>query len=329
MTKIKYIEKLKQVVADFLSEKGIINAEIIVETPPSLDLGDVAFPMFKFAKELRMAPAQIGAMVQETIKGLPFVDSSIVKGPYLNVFFNRNLFAELIIEEVITQKEDYGQAPAKDSKVLIEFSCPNTNKPLHLGHCRNNVLGDSMARIHKKAGFQVETVNLINDRGIHICKSMLAYQLFGKNTTPELAQKKSDHLVGDFYVTYAVESEKNPELEKQAQQMLLQWEAEDADVRKLWETMNSWAINGLMETYESMGIAFDHYQYESNTYVFGKDLITQGLKDKVFYKEEDGSVWVNNEDIGLDKKIVLRNDGTSVYHAGYWNSCTKKQIHWF
>lgn len=313
MIKEKYIEQIKEIISGKISEMGVSNPEIISEVPPSPELGDIAIPMFRFSKELKLAPPQIAAKLKEMLNGIDIIEKSEVKGPYLNIFLNKNVFAKEVIENTLNAKENAGTLPQNNEKVLIEFSCPNTNKPLHLGHCRNNALGDSIARIYKKAGFNVETVNLINDRGIHICKSMLAYKLFGNDTNPEKAGKKSDHLVGDFYVKYAVESDKNPELEKQAQTMLLDWENKDSETVELWKKMNKWAIDGINETYKKMGIKFDHYQYESETYLYGKDIIAKGLEKSVFYKQDDGSIWVDNEDVGLDKKIVLRGDGTSIY----------------
>lgn len=297
-----------------LSGKEITDLpELIAEIPPQQELGDLAFPMFKYAKDLHMAPPKIAVEVQNKLTSCDLIAKSEVKGPYLNIFLNRGILSQTILRKILEQKENVGTLSAKKEKVLIEFSCPNTNKPLHLGHCRNNVLGDSIARIYKKAGFDVATVNLINDRGVHICKSMLAYQKFGNGCTPESTNKKSDHLVGDFYVRFAKEAESENHLNDEAQEMLVKWEAKDPEVRALWEKMNNWAISGIQETYDKMGIHFDYVQRESETYILGKDIVQQGLEKGVFYKEKDNSVWVNNEDVGLDKKIVLRSDGTSIY----------------
>ena len=214
---------------------------------------------------------------------------------------------------ILKKESSFGRQDKKNEKVILEFSCPNTNKPLHLGHCRNNSIGDALARILDFSGYDVVKVNLINDRGIHICKSILAYKKFGNNTTPEKENKKSDHLVGDFYVKFAKESANDQSLEKEAQDMLVLWEKGDREVIDLWKKMNKWAIDGIKETYKRMGIEFDQYEYESINYLFGKEVVNDGLEKKVFYRNDDGSIWVNNEDVGLDKKIVLRSDGTSIY----------------
>lgn len=325
-----FIKQVKEKIICILSEIAGKDAsalpELVTEIPPQQELGDLAFPMFKYAKELHMAPPKIAAEIQNKLAECELIAKSEIKGPYLNIFLNRGLLSQAVLSEILEKKEDVGTLDKKDEKVLIEFSCPNTNKPLHLGHCRNNVLGDSIARIYKKAGFDVTKINLINDRGVHICKSMLAYQKFGDNCTPESLNKKSDHLVGDFYVKFAIEAEKNSNLEKEAQEMLVKWEAKDPEVRALWEKMNGWAIGGIEETYKKMGISFDCVQRESETYILGKDIVQDGLNRGVFYKEEkDGSVWINNEDVGLDKKIVLRGDGTSIYITQDIGTLVKRQ----
>lgn len=299
--------------------------ELIVETPPSLELGDIAFPMFRFSRVLKMAPAQVAQRVKDELHQSDLICEIQVKGAYLNLFFDRSLLSRAILMEILQKKEEVGTQPAKNQKILVEFSCPNTNKPLHLGHCRNNILGDSISRIFKKAGFDVKKINLINDRGVHICKSMLAYQLFGNGITPESAGKKSDHLVGDFYVKFAAEQAAHPELEKQAQELLVKWEDGDPATLELWKQMNQWAVDGIRETYRRMGISFDHYQFESETYQLGKDIVETGVGRGVFYRESDGSVWIDNEDVGLDKKIVLRSDGTSIYITQDLGTAVKRQ----
>ncbi len=296
-----------------LNKSGVEETSIIIENPPTSDLGDMAVPMFKYSKMLKQSPAVIAEKVAADLRSSDLVERIDIKGGYLNIFLKRNSIASKILSEIVSKKENFGNLAKKDENVLVEFSCPNTNKPLHLGHCRNNVLGDAVSRIYNKAGYNVKKVNLINDRGIHICKSMIAYKYWGNGTTPESVGKKSDHFVGDYYVKYAVESEKNKDLEKEAQDMLLLWEQKDKVVIDLWKKMNNWAIDGIKDTYKKMKIDFDYYQFESNTYIYGKDIINKGLENGVFYKEPDNSIWVNNEDVGLDKKILLRNDGTSIY----------------
>jgi arginyl-tRNA synthetase len=224
----------------------------------------------------------------------------------------------------------FGVYPAKGQKVMVEYSSPNTNKPLHLGHIRNNLLGYAVAEILKANGYEVVKANLVNDRGIHICKSMLAWQLFGNGETPESSGLKGDHLVGNYYVVFDQkykeqinelkaqgqtedEAKKNAPLIIAAQQMLEQWEAGDKEVIALWETMNSWVYAGFAQTYKQLGVDFDQYYYESQTYLLGKDIIDEGLEKGVFFKKPDGSVWIDLTADGLDEKLVLRSNGTSVY----------------
>ena len=257
--------------------------------------------------------SDIATKVKEAISNNPLIEKVDIKGAYLNIFLNKKIVTNTLIKEILEKRGNFGKENRKNIKVLIEFSSPNTNKPLHLGHCRNNVIGDAISRIFDFYGYDVIKINLINDRGIHICKSMLAYKLFGNNTTPEKENKKSDHLVGDFYVLYAKESSKNPELEKLAQDLLIKWENNDKETVELWKKMNKWAIDGIKETYKRMGINFDVFEYESEVYQYGKEIVKEGLEKNVFYKESDGSIWINNEDVGLDKKVLLRSDGTSIY----------------
>jgi arginyl-tRNA synthetase len=227
-------------------------------------------------------------------------------------------------------KLEFGVLPAKGEKVMVEYSSPNTNKPLHLGHVRNNLLGFSVAEILKAAGYDVIKANLVNDRGIHICKSMLAWQQFGNGETPESSGLKGDHLVGKYYVIFdkkykkeveilVAEGKSEEEAKKQApsilaaQQMLLKWEAGDTEVIELWKTMNSWVYAGFEQTYKALGVNFDQFYYESDTYLLGKDIVEEGLEKQVFFKKPDGSVWIDLTADGLDEKLVRRADGTSVY----------------
>jgi arginyl-tRNA synthetase len=311
--KQNYVEKIKAMILKTLREMGYTDETVIVEIPPSREMGDLAFPMFKYSSVLKKKPFEIAQAVKQDMEKDPLFEKIEIKGPYLNVYFNKNTVTRDVLPKILEQKGDFGRADRNNEKVVVEFSCPNTNKPLHLGHCRNNVLGDSISRILKFKGYDVVKLNLINDRGIHICKSMLAYKMFGNGTTPEKENKKSDHLVGDYYVKFARELEKNPELEAKAQEMLVLWEKKDKDTIELWQLMNGWAVDGIMATYRRMEISFDQYEYESINYLFGKEIIADGMKRNIFYKNEDGSVWINNEDVGLDKKAVLRSDGTSIY----------------
>lgn len=286
---------------------------IVVERPPKAELGDLAFPMFPFARDFRKAPPQIAQIVQEKLnKDLP--GTWTLAGPYVNVFLDRGAVSKDLLDSLLSKADKWGSVKDLDGQsVMIEFSSPNTNKPLHLGHLRNNALGESSARILDACGAKVRKVNLINDRGIHICKSMLAYDKFGEGDTPEGRGIKSDHLVGEYYVKYNNWSKEDPTAEEQAQEMLRKWEQEDPEVLDLWAKMNRWTMEGLEETYKNTNISFDQFYFESQVYKLGKEYVQKGLDDGAFYKAEDGSVRIDMEEIGLDSKVLLRSDGTSVY----------------
>lgn len=285
--------------------------------------GDYTLVVFPFVKILKLKPEEAAEKIGEKLLGIPEIKSyNVVKG-----FLNLSLTDEAFYNFLYQKTEEY---PKPSKKIMVEYSSPNTNKPLHLGHVRNNLLGYSVAEILREAGNEVLKTQVINDRGIHICKSMLAWQKFGKNETPESSGKKGDHLVGDYYVKFDQEYQKeiqdlvakgmSPEqakkeapLLKQAQKMLKDWEDEKPEVRELWAKMNAWVYNGFEETYQRLGVDFDSIQYESETYLLGKDIISKGLEKNVFYQKEDGSVWIDLTNDGLDEKLVLRSDGTSVY----------------
>lgn len=314
-------EQWKQIIAESLkemAEKDSIDLgnpvdRIIIETPPKQEMGDLAFPMFPFARDFKKAPPAIAADLMEQL-GQSLPGSVKTSGPYLNVFIGREAVFTSIIKLVNNQKEDYGKTSSlKDQKVMVEFSSPNTNKPLHLGHLRNDILGESTARILEAAGAEVKKVNLINNRGVHICKSMLAYSLFGNGDTPESTGKKGDHFVGDYYVKFNNWVKEDPSADEKAQELLKKWEDGDEETRELWAKMNKWTLDGINETYERTDISFDTFYYESETYLSGKDIVLKGLEDKIFYKDDDGSIRLDMSDIGLDTKVLLRSDGTSVY----------------
>jgi len=290
-----------------------IPALITPETPPDQSLGDIAFPLFPLARILKKNPAEIAQTVASRCIA-PAGTQVVAQGPYVNIFLNRPAVAAQLVNEVLQNAGKWGNSTALAGKrIMIEFSCPNTNKPLHLGHLRNDALGESVARISAAAGATVRRVNLINDRGIHICKSMAAYERFGEGSTPESTGKKSDHFVGDYYVRYAQWEKEDPAAEVRAREMLLLWEKGDPAVLDLWKQMNGWAIGGIEETYQRTGIHFDHVYYESNTYTLGRERILAGLEQGVFFRDEKGTVWVDLTDIQLDKKVLLRADGTSLY----------------
>jgi arginyl-tRNA synthetase len=291
---------------------------LTAENPPSPELGDLAFPLFPFAKVFRKAPAAIaeGVAAEAALiaRDMGIAGSVNPSGPYINIRFDLSSVLLPLLEDVKSRGDSYGHGHLySDEKIMIEFSCPNTNKPLHLGHLRNDSLGESVSRILKANGADVRKVNLINDRGIHICKSMLAYKTFGEGKTPESEGRKSDHFVGDYYVKYNGWVKEHPEAEDAAREMLLKWEAGDPETVELWKTMNSWTIEGVQETYDRTGVSFDDIYYESQTYTAGKTEVMKGLESGAFYRNEDGSIWVDLEEIGLDKKVLLRSDGTSLY----------------
>ena len=299
-----------------INNEEITLAPLAIQVPPKPELGDVAFPLFAYAKQFKMAPAKIAQTIKERIENLSDRPSGemLLAGPYLNVRLDFSAIIKGLKSKVDSEKENYGNSNLyNNKKVMIEFSCPNTNKPLHLGHMRNDSLGESVSAILKANGADVKKVNLINNRGVHICKSMLAYKKFGNGETPESSNIKGDHLVGKYYVRFAQWEKEDPTAVDQAKEMLVKWEEGDEETIALWEKMNGWTLDGLAESYEKTGVSFDKYYYESNTYKLGKDKVLKGLEDGVFYKAEDGSVWIDLDDIKLDKKVLLRKDGTSLY----------------
>lgn len=291
---------------------------IIVENPPNPEMGDIAFPMFQFSKLLKKSPKEIALLCRDELllyqgkegdRGKP-----VAAGPYLNIKLNHPFVSETVISSIEKAKDEYGRGISLNNRrITIEFSCPNTNKPLHLGHLRNDAIGMSLSNIFKASGALVRKVNLINDRGIHICKSMLAYQKFADGNTPEKEGIKSDHFVGKYYVFFNDWASKDPTAEPAAREMLKKWEQGNKEVLSLWRRMNTWAIEGIRKTYKTTGVEFDKIYFESETYKLGKEDVLKGLEKGVFYKEKDGSIWVDLTDYGLDKKVLLRSDGTSLY----------------
>ena len=291
--------------------------------------GDYTLVVFPLLKVSRQSPEATGKAIGEWLKeNAGEIDGyNIVKG-FLNIRFSNSYWISLFSS--IAENPDYGQLPPTGKTIMVEFSSPNTNKPLHLGHIRNNLLGWSVSRLLEANGHKVLKVNLVNDRGIHICKSMLAWLKTGNGETPESSGKKGDHLVGDYYVAFndmykkevdslvasgmsKEEAEKNAPVLKEAQQMLLKWEKGDEEVVSLWKKMNSWVYEGFARTYADLGISFDRTYYESQTYLLGKALVQKGLDMGIFEREADGSVWCDLTADGLDRKLLLRGDGTSVY----------------
>ncbi|MBN2049519.1 MAG: arginine--tRNA ligase [Spirochaetales bacterium] len=301
-----------------------------VETPPDPSIGDLAFPMFSFARVLKTSPQGIAQDVVNLLEAQGGgKDLLAASGPYVNITLNAETLAERVVQTILQTGSAFGATTAREGeKIMIEFSCPNTNKPLHLGHLRNDILGESLSRILKANGAEVRKVNLINDRGIHICKSMLAYQRFGDATDPESEGIKSDHFVGKYYVRYNEWAKSDPAAEEAAREMLRQWERGDKEVVALWEKMNCWALEGIRKTYESTGISFDRIYFESETYKTGKDEILKGLQSGVFYRDQEGTVWVDLEDVDLDKKVLLRGDGTSLYLTQDVGTAIQRHTDW-
>ena len=329
-----------------------IKEEHLIINPTNKEFdGDYTFVVFPLVKQLRKSPQEIADALGNKLKeeGSLVSDFNVVKG-----FLNLSISDEMFIEQLgdILNNADFGQQPSNGKTFVVEYSSPNTNKPLHLGHIRNILLGWSIAKIAEANGYDVVKTKVINDRGIAICKSMLAWEKFSNGATPESTGIKGDHLVGNYYVEFdkafqseyktwqssdegkAVYDEKkkpeedeatffkrykntyfneNSQIGQEARKMLLAWEDNDTDVRALWQKMNGWVYDGFDVTYKDLGVEFDDVVYESDTYLLGKDNVERGLADGTFYKKEDNSVWVDLEDVGMDHKIVLRSDGTSVY----------------
>ena len=274
--------------------------------------GDYTLVTFPLLKISRQAPDATGNAIGEwLVANVPEISAfNSVKG-FLNLSFSPVYWNESL--QAMVSEESFGQLPSTGKRIMVEFSSPNTNKPLHLGHIRNNLLGDSVSRILKACGNEVIKATLVNDRGVHICKSMYAWEKLFDGATPESTGKKGDHLVGDCYVAYAKMEKEHPEIIDEVHKMLVDWEAGDPHVRELWSMMNGWVFKGFDETYKALGISFDKVDYEHDTYLLGKELVQEGLDMGVFVKDPDGSVWCDLTADGLDRKLVLRGDGTSVY----------------
>jgi arginyl-tRNA synthetase len=292
--------------------------------------GNITLVVFPFVKMARKAPQMVAAEIGEWMANN--AAQLVAKYNAVQGFLNLSIADTFWVEQLqtIDAEAEYGKQPERNKLMMVEYSSPNTNKPLHLGHVRNNLLGYSIAKIQEANGWNVVKTNIVNDRGIHICKSMLAWLKFGNGETPETSGKKGDHLIGDYYVRFDKEykaqinelvakgmdeetAKREAPLMQEAQAMLRKWEANDPEIRALWEKMNEWVYAGFDETYKRMGVSFDKIYYESNTYLEGKSEVEKGLAAGEFYRREDGSVWANLEKDGLDEKLLLRSDGTSVY----------------
>ncbi len=322
-------ESVSQAISHLYAEQAAGSSFQINQTKPEFE-GDYTVVLFSLVKTLKKSPDAIGAELGDHLVGQQpqlFQSYNIIKG-FLNFTIQEAYWLDILKSNYNNPR--FGLLPANGHKVMVEYSSPNTNKPLHLGHLRNNFLGWSIAEISKAAGNEVIKSCIVNDRGIHICKSMIAWKWYGNGETPESTEKKGDHFVGDFYVRFNDEYKKEIEdlvtqglpletAEKQApimlaaQDMLVRWEAGDADVMEIWKTMNGWVYEGFDTTYKRIGSDFDRTYFESETYLLGKKMVEIGLEKEVFIKKEDGSVWIDLTADGLDEKIVQRRDGTAVY----------------
>jgi arginyl-tRNA synthetase len=319
------IKSLEELYAQEFTEKDFQ----INETKPEFE-GDYTIVLFALVKNLKVSPQILAKNLGgNLLKNNPgFISGYNV----IKAFLNLNIAEECLFSFLTKNHKDacFGKKSLNHQKVMVEYSSPNTNKPLHLGHLRNNFLGWSVAEILKANGYEVSKSSIVNDRGIHICKSMIAWQEFANGATPQSTHTKGDHFVGDYYVKFndeykkevrelieagkpEAEAEKEAPIMKKTQQMLLDWEQGKPEVIDLWNTMNGWVYKGFDETYKRIGSDFDQTFYESQTYLLGKDFVQEGLKSGAFYKKEDGSVWIDLSDVGLDEKLLLRGDGTSVY----------------
>lgn len=326
--KLAIAQALQSALSNLYQIDWQIDTNIIQKTNREFE-GDFTIVVFPFVKQAHKAPdvvaQELGTYISQSIN----CHFNVVKG-FLNLVFDAQIWYDFIQKNRFNSQYGYQKMAENEPVTLIEFSSPNTNKPLHLGHIRNNLLGDSVSRILSACGKNVVKVNLVNDRGIHICKSMLAWKKFGNGETPESSHIKGDHLVGKYYVEFdkhykaQVEelvkggmekesAEKEAPLIREAQEMLLKWENNDPEIRALWNQMNNWVYAGFDQTYKQLGIEFHKIYYESQTYLLGKKLVDEGLKKGVFYRRDDNSVWVDLRDKGLDEKLLLRKDGTSVY----------------
>lgn len=306
---------MKSIIVDLLSKAlsdALPQSEIVrlIEVPPSDDMGDFAFPCFPLSRTLKKNPKQIADQLCESLVLPPEIQEVKAVSGYLNFYVNTRILTENVLKAAF--EESYGKQQ-REKSIVVEFASPNTNKPLHLGHLRNMSIGDSVSRILQFGGNRVTRTSINNDRGVHICKSMLAYSEFAHGATPESTDKKSDHFVGDYYVLFSKKAAEDESWNERAQEMLRRWESGDETTLALWKTMNGWALGGFRETYTLFGINFDKEYYESDIYRSGKEIVQDGLSSGIFTLRSDGAVIVNLESEKLGEKVLLRPDGTSVY----------------
>ena len=326
---IDILTKIEKNIVSYLERRGIITHNVKLQKTIDDFEGDITLVLFHLQKEIdekkrgKINLIQLGENIGEYLKQQECIQSfNIIGGTFLNMkLYDRDIIKAL---EYIYNDEHFFMFDKKNKNIAVEYCSPNTNKPLHLGHLRNIFIGSSIVNILKEVGYDVRTLILVNDRGIHICKSMLAYLKYGGGETPGSTNIKGDHFVGDFYVLFekmlqdqkkelGVEDNADTPLMNEAKEMLKKWEDGDGEVMSLWKKMNMWVLEGFEETYKKLGVSFDETDFESQTYLLGKEIVNEGLEKNIFYKKEDGSIWVNLEPYGLDNKLLLRGDGTSVY----------------
>ena len=311
------MQKVKEEIIKILSKIITLNKkeiESMIEIPPEHTLGDFSFPCFTLSKFYKKNPIEISKEVSSKII-LPrksLIEKIEAKGPYINFFINYSKASQLLLKEIISKGQNYGKTKTKKQRIMIEYSSPNTNKPLHIGHLRNDSIGMSLSNILEFLDHKVIRTAIINDRGIHICKSMLAYQKWGNKTTPESTKTKSDHFVGNFYVLFEKELKINHELENEIHIMLKKWEDKNKEILRLWKKMNSWVLEGMKQTYKIFNSRFDFWTYESQIYNKAKPILSYGIKSNIFIKNEKGDLIAKLEP-DLPDKVVLRADGTSIY----------------
>ena len=326
---IDILTKIEKNIVSYLERRGIITHNIKLQKTIDDFEGDVTLVLFQLQKEIdgekqgKINLIQLGEDIGEYLKQQECIQSfNIVGGTFLNMkLYDRDIIKAL---EYIYNDEHFFMFDKKNKNIAVEYCSPNTNKPLHLGHLRNIFIGSSIVNILKEVGYDVRTLILVNDRGIHICKSMLAYLKYGGGKTPDSTKIKGDHFVGDFYVLFekmlqdqkkelGIEDNADTPIMNEAKEMLKKWEDGDGEVMSLWKKMNMWVLEGFEKTYSKLGVSFDETDFESQTYLLGKEIVNEGLGKNIFYKKEDGSIWVDLESYGLDNKLLLRGDGTSVY----------------
>ncbi|MBN1552787.1 arginine--tRNA ligase [bacterium] len=288
--------------------------EFTLTTPPPNIDADYAIACFNAAKILKKSPQMIAQEIISHFKPVEWLADVSAQGPYVNFRLEPAFLCQTVIHQALASADEFGKTSLTNPRtVLIEYSSPNTNKPLHLGHIRNNVLGMAIVNLLTSQGHHVIPASIMNDRGIHICKAMVAYTHFFLGKTPKTENMKGDHFVGQCYVAFELAAKSNSELLEESRQLLREWEAGNTEVHQLWEQLNSWVYEGFNETYTRLGSLFDLVQYESETYKLGRKIVENGLSSNVFYKQDDGSIWVDLTDTGLDHKALLRADGTSLY----------------